>query len=160
MEQVVQDTIVKTVDLAAPIPRVWRALTDHEEFGQWFRVRLDGPFEVGAKTTGNITYPGHEHMKWESVTERMEHERSFAFSWPPAAVDPDTAYDDDAKVVVEFRLKPIEGGTRLTIIETGFLQFPESKRAEVLRSNKEGWEIQGRNLAEYVTGQGSVQETD
>lgn len=150
MNKADQDRIEKVVELAAPVSRVWRALTDHEEFGQWFRVRLDGPFEVGATTTGHITYPGHEHVKWESLTERMEHQQVFAFSWPPSAVDPDTNYGDDAKVTVEFRLQPTEGGTRLTIIETGFLQFPESKRLDVLRSNKEGWDIQARNIAEYV----------
>ena len=144
--------IEKVVDLAAPVSRVWRALTDHEEFGQWFRVRLDGPFKLGETTTGNITYPGYEHMKWFSVTERMEHERLFAFSWPPSAIDPDTTYDDDAKVTVEFRLQPSDNGTRLTITETGFLQFPESKRLEVLRSNKEGWDLQAENIAEYVKG--------
>lgn len=152
MNQSDEDRIEKIVDLAAPVSRVWRALTDHEEFGQWFRVRLDGPFEIGATTTGNITYPGYEHVKWVSVTECMEHERVFAFSWPPSAVDPDTLYDDNAKVVVEFRLQPIENGTRLTITETGFLQFPESKRLEVLRSNEEGWNIQARNVANYVAG--------
>jgi uncharacterized protein YndB with AHSA1/START domain len=146
MNQADQDRIEKIVDLAAPVSRVWRALTDHEEFGQWFRVRLDGPFIVGATTTGNITYPGYEHMVWESVTERL-----FAFSWPPGAVDPDTTYDDDAKVMVEFRLQPIEAGTRLTITESGFLQFPESKRLEALRSNKEGWDIQAENVAAHVT---------
>ena len=73
----------KVVDLAAPVSRVWRALTDHEEFGQWFRVRLDGPFQVGVTTTGNITAPGYEHVQWESLTEAMEHERLFVFSWPP-----------------------------------------------------------------------------
>ncbi len=145
-----QDKIEKVVELAAPVPRVWRALTDHEQFGQWFRVRLDGPFTVGAKSTGNITYPGFEHMKWESLTERMEHERLFAFSWPPGAIDPDNTYSDDAKVVVEFRLQPSELGTRLTITERGFLHFPESKRLEVLRSNQEGWDIQARQVAEYV----------
>ncbi len=145
-----QDRIEKIVDLAAPVSRVWRALTDHEEFGQWFRVRLDGPFEVGATTTGNITYPGYEHMEWVSVTERMEPERLFVFSWPPSSIDPDTTYSDDAKVIVEFRLQPTENGTRLTITETGFLQFPESKRLEALRSNKEGWDIQAENVAAYV----------
>lgn len=144
------DKIEKTVDLAAPVSRVWRALTDHEEFGQWFRVRLDGPFRVGETTTGNITYPGHERVEWVSVTERMEPERLFVFSWPPSAVDPDTAYADDAKVVVEFRLQPLESGTRLTITESGFLQFPESKRLEILRSNAEGWNIQAKNVADYV----------
>ena len=146
-----QDRIEKVVDLAAPVSRVWRALTDHEEFGQWFRVRLDGPFKVGELTTGNVTYPRHEDMEWESLTEQMEHERLFVFSWPPSAVDPDTIYDDDAKVLVEFRLQPTEQGTRLTITETGFLQFPESKRLEILRSNREGWDIQAQNVANHVS---------
>lgn len=145
-----QDRIEKTVELAAPVSRVWRALTDHEQFGQWFRVHLDNPFELGATTTGHITYPGYEHMKWVSVTEAMEPERLFAFSWPPSTIDPDTDYDDDAKVLVEFRLEPTGGGTRLTITETGFLQFPDAKRLEILRSNAEGWELQTRNIASHV----------
>ncbi len=148
-----QDRIQKTVDLAAPVSRVWRALTDHVEFGRWFHVRLDGPFRVGETTTGNVTYPGHEDMQWESVTERMEHERLFAFTWPPGAIDPESTYSDDAKILVEFHLQPTANGTRLTITETGFLQFPASKRAEVLRSNKEGWELQAGNIAAHVMSQ-------
>ena len=66
------DRIEKTVDLRAPIARVWKALTDHEEFGKWFRVKLDQPFTVGAVQTGHITYEGYEHMKWRSTVERME----------------------------------------------------------------------------------------
>ena len=146
-----QDRIEKVVELAAPVSRVWRAITDHEEFGEWFRVRLDGPFEVGKMTTGNITFPGHEHVQWESLTEQLEPETLFVFSWPPSAVDPDTPYPDDAKVVVEFRLEPSDNGTRLTINESGFLQFPESKRLEVLRSNQEGWDIQADNIAAHVS---------
>lgn len=59
-----QDQIEKVVDLAAPVARVWKAITDHKEFGEWFRVRLDRPFKVGETTTGNITFPGYEHVKW------------------------------------------------------------------------------------------------
>ncbi len=146
-----QDQIHKIVELAAPVSRVWQALTDHTEFGEWFRVRLDQPFVVGKTTTGNITYPGHEHMEWESITERMEFERLFVFSWPPGAIDPDTEYGPDAKVVVRFELEPTDqGGTRLTITESGFMQFPESKRLEALRSNTEGWDIQAKNIAAHV----------
>jgi len=147
-----QDRIEKVVELAAPVSRVWRAITDHKEFGQWFRVRLDNPFEVGAVTTGNITYPGCEHMQWVSVTEQLDHERLFAFSWHPSTVDPETEYDDAARVRVEFRLEPTAQGTRLTVTESGFLQFPESKRLEVLRSNTEGWNIQAQNVAAHVAG--------
>lgn len=145
-----QDRIEKVVDLAAPVARVWRALTGHEEFGAWFRVRLESPFRVGEVTTGNITFPGHEDVKWLSLTERMENERLFTFSWPPSAVDPDTEYPEGAKVMVEFRLEPTESGTRLTITESGFRQFPEAKRLEVLRSNVEGWDLQAKNVAAYV----------
>lgn len=145
-----QDRIEKVVELAAPVARVWQAITDHEEFGAWFRVRLDGPFEVGATTTGTMTHPGCEHLRWVSVTETMDHERLFAFSWPPRAVDPDTEYDSEAKVLVEFRLEPTERGTRLTITETGFLQFPASKRLDILRSNSEGWDLQAGNVAAHV----------
>lgn len=145
-----QDRIEKIVELDAPVSRVWRALTDHEEFGTWFRVRLDGPFEVGKRTTGQVTYPGHESMAWLSVTERLEPERLFAFSWPPTAVDPDGDYDAEAKVLVEFRLEPTKAGTRLTIVESGFLQFRESKRLEILRSNREGWAIQADHIAAHV----------
>lgn len=147
-----QDRIEKVVDLKAPVSRVWKALTDHEEFGTWFRVRLDGPFVVGATTTGNMTFPGAENVKWESVTEEIVPESRFVFSWPPSAVDPETEYEAGAKVTVEFRLEPTEGGTRLTIAESGFLQFPESKRLEILRSNREGWDIQAKNVASHVEG--------
>ena len=49
------DRIEKSADLRAPVERVWRALTDHEEFGTWFRVKLDGPFIVGEPSTGRTT---------------------------------------------------------------------------------------------------------
>ena len=90
-----QDQIEKVVELEAPVSRVWRAITDHQEFGAWFHVHLDGPFEVGRTTRGHITYPGHEHMEWVSVTEQLDHERLFAFSWPPGAIDTDTRYGED-----------------------------------------------------------------
>jgi len=145
-----QDRIEKVVELSAPVSRVWNALTDHIQFGEWFRVRLDGPFVVGATTTGNITYPGHEDMKWVSMTEEITPERRFVFSWPPGALDPDTTYSADAKVTVEFVLEPTQQGTRLTISESGFSHFPDRKRLDILRSNKEGWDIQARNIASYV----------
>ena len=46
------DRIEKTIELKAPVSRVWRALTDHREFGAWFRVKLDGPFVPGRFRAG------------------------------------------------------------------------------------------------------------
>ena len=82
------DRIEKRIELKAPISRVWRALTDYREFGEWFRVKLDGPFVPGQVSRGQITYPGCEHVKWEAVVQKMEHERLFSFTWPhPKSLD-------------------------------------------------------------------------
>ena len=143
------NSIEKSIELAAPIDRVWDALTDHEAFGQWFRVRLDGPFVVGQVTTGQITYPGHEGVKWTSVTERMEAPHLFAFRWPHSE-DPDADISNAPSMLVEFRLKPTENGTHLTISESGFETLPEDRRDEARDRNEEGWEIQTQNIKAFV----------
>jgi uncharacterized protein YndB with AHSA1/START domain len=57
------DRIERKVLLRVPRPRVWRALTNAEEFGNWFGVALKGKsFAADARTTGQITYPGYEHV--------------------------------------------------------------------------------------------------
>ncbi len=63
------DRIEKQVELKAPISRVWQALTDYVQFGEWFRVKLEGPFVPGQSSTGHVTYPGYEHLngrRWYS----------------------------------------------------------------------------------------------
>ena len=50
------DRIEKRIELNAPVARVWRALTDHREFGEWFRVKLEGPF-VGGRGSPRPDHP-------------------------------------------------------------------------------------------------------
>lgn len=145
------DRIIKSVEIAAPVSRVWKALTDYREFGEWFRVKLDGPFEIGRVSTGHITYPGYEHLKWEAVIKTMEPERLFAFTWHPYAVDPDFDYADEPPTLVEFTLEPTATGTRLTTVESGFDKIPAGRRPEALRMNTGGWEEQMRNISNHVT---------
>lgn len=144
--------IEKTVDLRAPVSRVWRAVTDHEEFGVWFRVALDGPFEVGRITRGRITYPGYEHLPWQARVEVLEPEFRFVFTWPQYDVENDVDYADHPWTRVEFVLAPIPDGTRLTIIESGFDALPEGPRATFLRMNDEGWAGQTQNIRAHVEG--------
>lgn len=147
-----QDSVEKSVELNAAIERVWRALTDHEEFGTWFRVKIDQPFVVGERATGRITYPGYEHIRWEVTIQSMEAPRFFAFTWHPFAIDPDIDYSDETPTLVEFQLEPIDGGTRLTVTESGFSKLPGHRYVDALRSNTGGWEEQMRNIAAHVRG--------
>jgi uncharacterized protein YndB with AHSA1/START domain len=144
------DRIEKTVELKAPVSRVWRALTDHEEFGTWFRVRLDGPFVLGEVSRGNIAYPGYEHLRWEAVVQKMEPERLFSFTWHPYAIDPNADYSREPPTLVEFTLERTATGTRLRVVESGFDKLPPERRDEAFRMNDRGWSIQTENIARHV----------
>jgi uncharacterized protein YndB with AHSA1/START domain len=144
------DRIEKVIDLKAPVARVWRALTDHQEFGTWFRVRLEGPFVPGQVSRGNITYPGYEHVRWEAVVQAMEPERRFSFTWHPYAVDSKADYSQEPSTLVEFTLEQIPTGTRLRIVESGFDRLPAHRRDEAFRMNEGGWSAQAENIARHV----------
>jgi len=144
------DRIEKTIELKAPVARVWRALTDHREFGKWFRVRLDGPFVPGQVSSGHITYPGYEHLRWEAVVQKMESERLFSFTWHPYAVDPNQDYSGEPPTLVEFTLRPTATGTRLRVVELGFDKLPSHRRDEAFRMNEGGWSIQVENIAQHL----------
>lgn len=145
------DRIEKTVTLAAPRARVWQAIADARQFGEWFRVRLDGEFAVGATIRGNITYPGYEYITMEVLVERMEPERFFSYRWHPYAIDPKVDYSPEPMTLVEFTLEDAPGGTRLTIVESGFDRVPLSRRAEAFRMNSDGWSEQMQNIERYVS---------
>jgi uncharacterized protein YndB with AHSA1/START domain len=146
-----QDRIEKVIELKAPVARVWRALTDHTEFGAWFRVDVKKPFVVGQVSPGVTTYPGYEGMRWEANIVAMEPERLFAFEWCPYEHDDDREFASAPKTRVEFRLEPTATGTRLVISESGFNGIPDDRRrVDALRANTQGWDIQAGNIAQYV----------
>lgn len=145
------DHIEKSIELKAPVSRVWRALTDHREFGEWFRVKLDGPFVPGAVSRGYITYPGYEHLRWEAVVQKMEMERLFSFTWHPYAVDPQVDYSKESPTLVEFRLEKTPSGTLLRLTESGFDNLPNDRRLQAFRGNDGGWTEQMKNIETHVT---------
>lgn len=144
------DRIEKTIDIKAPVARVWRALTDHEEFGTWFRVRLEGPFRTSETVYGQVTYPGYEHLRWQAVVQKIEPERQFSFTWHPYAIDPDTDYSGEPPTLVEFTLEEIATGTRLRVVKSGFDKLPNHRRDEAFRMNDGGWSEQVENIRRHV----------
>jgi uncharacterized protein YndB with AHSA1/START domain len=146
-----EQRIEKRIELKAPLSRVWRALTDHDEFGQWFRIKLAGPFVPGQISRGRITHPGYEHVTMELVVQKMEPERLFSFTWHPYAVDAKIDYSSEAPTLVEFRLeKSASGGTLLSVTESGFENVPSHRRAEAFRMNESGWSAQMTNIERHI----------
>lgn len=145
------DCIEQRIELAAPIERVWRAVSDHEEFGEWFRVKLDGPFRVGEVSRGHITLPGYEHMEWDARVTAIDPPHYFAYRWRPADF-PDAADRDMTETLVEFILEATTSGTTLTIRESGFEAIANARlREESLLRNGEGWAGQTQNIEAHVS---------
>jgi uncharacterized protein YndB with AHSA1/START domain len=144
------DRIEKKVTLRAPLARVWRAIASAEEFGTWFRMKLEGGFVEGASTRGKVTHPGYEHLTVEMQVERIEPERYFAYRWHPYAIDPAVDYSSEPTTKVEFFLENAGGGTQLTIVESGFDRIPPGRRDEAFRMNDQGWTEQAKNIERHV----------
>lgn len=144
------DKIEKRIELKAPVARVWRALTNHREFSEWFRVDLKDPFVPGQVARGQITYPGYEHLTFEAVVQKMEPERLFSLTWHPYAIDPKKDYSKEPSTFVEFQLEKTAAGTLLTVTESGFSKLPADRRDEAFRMNDGGWSEQLKNIERHV----------
>jgi uncharacterized protein YndB with AHSA1/START domain len=145
-----ENTIVKQIEIAAPTTRVWQALTDSRQFGEWFKTKMEGPFIAGQPVSGQITHPGYEHLRMEIVVKKIEPETVFSFTWHPYAIDPKVDYSQEDPTLIEFRLQPTASGTLLTVTESGFEKIPAARRAEAFLRNDGGWAQQMKNIETYV----------
>jgi uncharacterized protein YndB with AHSA1/START domain len=142
--------IEKQIEIAAPVTRVWRALTDSKEFGEWFRVKLEGPFVAGQPVSGQLTWPGYEHPRMELFVKTIEPENYFSYTWHPYAIDPTVDYSQETPTLVEFRLVATAGGTLVTVTESGFEKLPSTRQEIALLRNESGWQQQMGNIKAYV----------
>jgi len=142
--------IEKSIEVKATVSRVWRALTDHKEFGTWFGVKLDGPFVVGKSNGGKLTSCGYEDMQWKATVVKMEPERLFSFTWHPFAVDPKRDYSGEAQTLIEFTLEKTATGTLVRVVESGFDKLPPQRRLEAFPMHEQGWIKQMENIAKHV----------
>ncbi|MEX0678838.1 MAG: SRPBCC family protein [Pirellulales bacterium] len=144
------DRIEREILLKAPRSRVWRALSNAEEFGDWFGVALKGKtFAAGERVQGQITSPGYEHLVFDVVIERMEPECLLSWRWHDA-VEPGVDDSKEPTMLVVFELKEGEGGTLLSVVESGFDSLPPARRLDAFRENSGGWDEQMRNIEKHV----------
>ena len=145
------DRIERKVLIKGTVARVWRAISDAAEFGSWFGVNFEGKtFAPGKQVQGKITYPGYEHISMEVVVERMVPERLLSWRWHPAAIDPAVDYSQEPTTLVVFELEEVEGGTMLSVVESGLDTISLNRRDTVYRLNSSGWDAQMENIKKHV----------
>jgi uncharacterized protein YndB with AHSA1/START domain len=155
------DRIEKKILLRAPLERVWRALTDSEEFGAWFGMRVDGPFRAGTSLRGTIVpttvdadvaerQKEFEGWPFEITIERIEPERLFSFRWHPYAVERGVDYSAEPTTLIVFELEEVADGIMLTLTESGFARIPLERRAKAFTANEQGWGMAVTLLEQYL----------
>jgi uncharacterized protein YndB with AHSA1/START domain len=145
------DRIERRVLINGTRARVWRAISNAAELGEWFGVDFKGKsFAAGKPIQGKITYPGYEHLTMEVVIERIVPERLLSWRWHPAAIDPAVDYSQEPTTLVVFELEEVEGGTMVSVVESGLDNIPLERRATVFRLNTSGWDQQMENIKKYV----------
>jgi uncharacterized protein YndB with AHSA1/START domain len=155
------DRIERRIVLKAPRDRVWQAISDSTRFGAWFGVEFDGPFIAGARMTGRIVptkvdpevaklQEPHTGKRFQLVVEAIEPMQRFAFRWHPFAIDPNYDYSREPMTLVTFELADADGGTLLTITESGFDQIPIERRAQAFQANDGGWTHQAKLIEKYL----------
>jgi len=162
MTVAISDRIEKTILLHAPRARVWRALTNASEFGEWFGVKFEGSaFRPGVRMRGVMApttaepevadkqkpYEGHP---FEITIDRMEPERLFSFRWHPFAIDPNVDYSHEPTTLISFVLEPVGNDIKLTVTESGFDQIPLERRAKAFTANEGGWTMVVTLIEKYL----------
>ncbi len=158
----IKDRIEKKTFLRAPLARVWHAISDAKAFGTWFGVDFDGPFVAGARLTGRIVptqvdaevarmQEPYRGAPFECTIDRIEPLRLFSFFWHPFSGNPSLDLSSEPSTRVVFELEEAEGGTNLTITESGFNRIPLERRVKAFNGNEQGWNAQLKLIEKYLT---------
>ena len=156
------DRIEKKIVLRAPRERIWRAIVDSRQFGQWFGIKFEGQFVEGQRVKGKIRptqvdtkvaemQKPYEGMPCDFLVERIEPMRKFSYRWHPSPVEPGAEFSNEPTTLIVFELEEVAEGTLLTITESGFDSVPLERRAEAFKSNEQGWEMQTKLIEKYLS---------
>lgn len=161
----VPDLIRKEIVLKAPLDKVWAAISDSAQFGQWFGMQLDGPFIAGQPISGHIRptvadpdiaemQKPYEGTPVSLVVGDIQPKHLFQLRWHPYAVDTNQDYASEQMTLITFALREVEGGVHLTLTESGFENIPPERRFKAFEANDGGWTMQMKLIAAWLDGAG------
>lgn len=142
-------SVRRTIHIAASVDKVWRAVAEPEHVSRWFGlVVLDG---AGVGATGTMTFPDYGSIPLR--VEEYDEPNLITYRWGnddaegarPEVLDPEKS------TVFTFTLEPVDGGTQLTVVESGFERTSEPLAN--LESHRTGWNEELDKLVALVEGE-------
>ena len=150
MTTTIPNKIEKQIELKAPLDRVWKAVTDAQEFGAWFGVKLEGQFRAGEPIQGKFTNAKYSHVTMNLTVKEITPKTAFSFTWIPFGIDREYDYSKEDPTLVKFTFEATPTGTLLRVTEEGFDHVPLVRRAKAFEMNEMGWGIQMKQIEEYL----------
>ena len=141
--------IERTAEFPLPVERVWRALTEPEELSSWFSDQVQMVFQVGEE----IVFAWDQYGTASGRIELIEPPLRFAFRWRAHGVPEEQPLTETNSTLVTFTVTATAEGARLTVVETGFANLPESMRARTFQENSSGWQAEFADLMAYLAGE-------
>jgi uncharacterized protein YndB with AHSA1/START domain len=133
-------TVERSIWINAARERVWRAVTESEQIRQWW----GDYWEITALEVGATVKFGDPDDLMLATVAVMDRPREFAIQWPPQP-----QYHSIA-MLTTYRLEEENGGTRVTVTETGFEALPDDIRQKRYDSTAKGYETVLGDLKAHV----------
>ena len=138
MATVTENEIRKEMMLNASVDKVWDALTTVEGWTGWFSYGVKGEFAKG----NTLTLDFGPYGECFAIVSEMNPKTEFAYQWHPGEDCPIDKYPVSELTTVRFTLEPVAEGTKLTLVESGFANLPEARRASAFEANSGGWDVE------------------
>ena len=140
-----------SIHIQADRARVWSGLTDPALLDSWFGERN----EVDLRTGGRMAFEWEQHGRFAAVIDELDEGRALGFRW---ASVPDAEPRVGNSTRVRFTLEDAEGGTQLTVRETGWetLDADAQEVEQAMRENTAGWREELEELAALLERQDSL----
>ena len=140
--------VTRTLHIAAHPAAVWAAITQAELISEWFGDDTTIDLRVG----GGGTLTWNDWGEYGFLIEELDEPRTLAYRWvrkpgEDPAVDPTT--------LVKFTLAEEDGGTELTVVETGWEQFGAESEG-MMRENTAGWLEELDELRDFLEKEDSM----
>lgn len=142
-------TVTRTITIAAPIEKVWAAITEAKHIAGWLgQAAVLDVVAVGA--SGVFSFDGYGDVPVR--IEELDPPKTIVYRWcnDDARGTQPTEVDDDHSTVFRFTLEPRAEGTQLTVVESGFGTTTDPTFN--LESHRKGWDAELDELVDYLEG--------
>jgi uncharacterized protein YndB with AHSA1/START domain len=133
-------SVERKIWIAAPRERVWEAVVEPEQVGQWFLPPALGA-QLRRDDDGKLSVLMGPMAVEVAVIEQIDPPRQLTSRGLP-----------DRLIAATYALEEENGGTRVTVTLTGFEALPEAAVQDRLGPAGDGWEKALQNLKAFLEG--------